>query len=71
MRGESAPAAREGRVQILRVPVLQYETAQYLIETGRLSCAEALDAKLVGHAVGEVLADLWRRLVAGENRVSH
>jgi hypothetical protein len=46
---------------VLRVPVLQYETAQYLIDTGRLTVAEALDPSRVAHAIGQIVAELAER----------
>ena len=42
---------------MLKVPVPAYDVVQALIESGRLTVAEALDRQRVAHAVAEVVVD--------------
>jgi hypothetical protein len=45
---------------VLKVPVLEFETLQALLEAGLLTVGEALDRRRVEHAVGRVVVD-WAR----------
>ena len=45
------------RLAVLKVPVPAYDIVQALIESGRLTVAEALDRQRVEHAIAEVVVE--------------
>jgi hypothetical protein len=46
---------------VLKITAYEYGLLEYLIESGRLTVADALDRRRVEHAVSEVLAELAAR----------
>lgn len=48
---------RACNIRLLRVPVLETELAWAMIESGRLSAAEALDPAALTRAASEILAE--------------
>jgi hypothetical protein len=56
-------ARQRAGLAVLRVTIPQYEVTEFLIASGRLSEAEALDRRRVENAVAEVVVELaarWR-----------
>jgi hypothetical protein len=53
-------ARQRAGLVVLKVPVLEFETLQALLEAGLLTVGEALDRRRVEHAVGRVVVD-WAR----------
>jgi hypothetical protein len=67
---KTKPASRRQRhyrqrravgVTVLRVMVPRYDFVESLIESGRLTVAEALDRRLVERAAGEILESVTKR----------
>lgn len=51
-------ARQRAGLQVLKVTVPQFVVAEFLIASGRLTVAEAIDPRRVERAVAEVVADL-------------
>jgi hypothetical protein len=58
-------ARQRAGLAVLKVPVPSYDVVQALIESGRLTVAEALDRQRVEHAVAEVVVEWtapWKKV---------
>jgi len=54
-------ARQRAGLAVLKVTVPEFAIVEFLIESGRLTVAEAIDRRRVEHAAAEVLAELAAR----------